>query len=87
MKVGMLWFDNDTGRALDEKISRASVYYQHKYGRKPSVCFVHPSMLSGDTPESQNGAIRVKTAPWILPNHYWLGLNGKEDEEVEEAAA
>ena len=89
MKVGMLWFDNDAARALDEKIRRAAIYYQKKYGREPSVCYIHPSMLPNGASAPNNGAIRVQPAPWILPNHYWLGLNGTdaEDTEEEEAAA
>jgi len=85
MKTGMLWFDNDSGCALDQKIERAASYYLKKYGCAPSVCFVHPSMLpknGHDRPvaEYTAGEIRVHPAVWILPNHYWLGLNGKEEE-------
>ena len=45
MNVGMLWFDNDAKTDLDGKIERAAVYYRTKYGRVPTLCFVHPSML------------------------------------------
>lgn len=47
MKIGMLWFDNDPKSNLDTKIERAVVYYQGKYGRSPTLCFVHPSMING----------------------------------------
>lgn len=84
MKIGMLWFDNDSGTPLDKKILRAADYYRLKYGAAPSVCFVHPSMLAeneADGPASacEARAIRIRTAAWILPNHYWLGVNGGED--------
>jgi len=45
MNIGMLWFDNDPKANLDAKIERAATYYQKKYGRSPTLCFIHPSML------------------------------------------
>jgi hypothetical protein len=45
MNVGMLWFDNDPRTALEGKVARAADYYRTKYGRTPTLCFVHPSML------------------------------------------
>jgi hypothetical protein len=45
MNIGMLWFDNDPKKKLDVKIERAATYYREKYGKMPTVCFVHPSMV------------------------------------------
>lgn len=45
MKIGMLWFDNDPHTDLSAKVERAATYYRLKYGKSPTVCFVHPSML------------------------------------------
>lgn len=45
MKIGMLWFDDDPQATLAVKVEQAATYYQRKYGKKPTVCFVHPSML------------------------------------------
>jgi len=45
MKIGMLWFDNDPHTTLAAKVEKAAAYYITKYGRTPTVCFVHPSML------------------------------------------
>jgi hypothetical protein len=45
MKIGMLWFDNDAKAALDIRIERAASYYRTKYGKMPTLCYVHPSML------------------------------------------
>jgi hypothetical protein len=45
MKIGMLWFDNDPHTPLAAKVEKAAAYYLTKYGRTPTVCFVHPSML------------------------------------------
>lgn len=90
MNVGMLWFDNDTKTDLDGKIERAAVYYRTKYGRVPTLCFVHPSMLpssekeedkTGDEKQGQtirikSGGIEVRPNRSVLPNHIWIGVNG-----------
>lgn len=51
MNIGMLWFDNDPKADLPAKIERAANYYQNKYGKRPTLCFVHPSHL----PANGNG--------------------------------
>jgi len=48
MKIGMLWFDNDPHTNLAAKVEKAAAYYITKYGRTPTVCFVHPSMLPAE---------------------------------------
>jgi hypothetical protein len=52
MKIGMLWFDNDPKADLKIKIERAASYYSKKYGQSPNLCFIHPSMGSGEKPNS-----------------------------------
>jgi hypothetical protein len=71
MKTGMLWFDNDPKVDLQAKIARAADYYRKKYGIKPDLCFVHPSMVNEGLPP-RNG-IEVRTTPLVLPNHLWIG--------------
>ena len=88
MKIGMLWFDNDPKTKLESKVKRAAQYYQQKYGKKPTLCFVHPCMLpetveDGTIDDSEDGAnlvsggVEVRTNHTILPNHFWIGVNGK----------
>lgn len=88
MNIGMLWFDNDPKANLDHKIERAALYYREKYGCRPTLCFVHPSMLNGKaepaTPPSSSehekrltaGGIEVRSNQSVLPNHFWIGVNG-----------
>ena len=73
MKTGMLWFDNDPKADLATKIARAADYYQRKYGRKPSLCFVHPTMLNGSSGRAQD--IEVRPNRQVLPNHPWMGIH------------
>jgi len=71
MNAGMLWYDNDPSTGLKTKVERAADYYSKKYGRNPTLCLVHPSMLS----DAERGAGRVTIRPnrSILPGHLWIG--------------
>jgi hypothetical protein len=73
MKTGMLWFDNDPKTDLTTKISEAALYYQKKYGAKPDLCFIHPSMIAKEKPH-ENG-IEVRTNRMVLPHHIWIGVH------------
>ncbi len=52
MNIGMLWFDNDPKIELAAKVRRAAQYYRTKYGKNPTLCYVHPSMLP-NAPEDE----------------------------------
>lgn len=75
MNIGMLWFDNDAKANLTFKISRAAAYYQKKYGAKPNLCFVHPSMLGGES--ARAGEVEVRPNRSVRPDHFWLGVNAE----------
>jgi hypothetical protein len=87
MDVGMLWFDNDQKSNLQERVQRAADYYARKYGKKPNLCFVHPSMLPQpvEIPANGNGAdrlkagaVEVRSSNSLLPNHFWIGVERQE---------
>lgn len=71
METGMLWFDNDPRSDLSAKVVRAADYYQRKYGKKPEVCFVHPSAVKDNPPAA---GIEIRSSQMVLPNHFWIGL-------------
>lgn len=73
MDVGMLWFDDDAKRPLNDKVARAVEHYKTKYGATPTVCFVNPSMLSKDAPELAAG-VQLRPARTVLFNHFWVGV-------------
>jgi hypothetical protein len=88
MNIGMLWFDNDTKADFFTRIDRAAVYYRQKYGKTPTVCYVHPSMIPQKTealPHApiKNGNIEVRENHSVLPNHFWIGVNGATPQKVE----
>jgi hypothetical protein len=80
--IGMLWFDNDPKTELTIKIERAVAYYHNKYGRPPTVCFVHPSMLAATTNQKEENltlraaGVEIRSTRTVLPNHFWIGVNG-----------
>lgn len=60
MNVGMLWFDNDSKASLDTKVERAAHYYLTKYGKQPTLCYVHPSMFNELADPSKNGGSKAQ---------------------------
>ncbi len=46
MQEKILWFD-DSSQSLKDKVKPAVRRYVERFGRPPSVCYVHPSMLDG----------------------------------------
>lgn len=77
MLIGMLWFD-DSQTALPVKVQKAVEYYQKKYGHKPDLCLVHPSLLASGTegPKPVEG-VTVRPYRPVLPGHLWLGIEEK----------
>ena len=72
MNIGMLWFDNDSKTTLEAKVGRAVSYYQGKYGKAPTLCFVNPSMIPVDV--TQAAGIELRATRSVMPNHFWLGV-------------
>ena len=80
MKQGLLWFDDDPGRDLAEKVGRAAQRYRQKFGASPDICYVHPSALGGNGQERRVGGVRVAPLPHVLRHHFWLGQEEKQKE-------
>lgn len=72
----MLWFDNSKA-VLSVKISKAVDYYIKKYGRKPDLVLVHPSMVEGSGTVECEG-ITLRPYRPVLPGHIWVGIEDKE---------
>ncbi|MFQ6100738.1 MAG: hypothetical protein ACE5OS_05835 [Anaerolineae bacterium] len=80
MNEGLLWYDDDPGRGLAEKIGRAARRYRQKFGTPPDVCYVHPSTLSAwgsNGKERKIGGVRVTPLPSVLRHHFWVGREEK----------
>lgn len=71
MDIGMLWFDDDPKRTLDQKIQRAADYYLGKYGQPATLCHLNPIYFDG-----KHTAVTLRLVPnkSVLRNHFWLGV-------------
>lgn len=91
MEIGMLWFDNDQKSSIPNKVERAALYYQKKYGVKPDICYVHPKMVGGEKSSKNEslltanqdqfkiGKILVLINEMVLPDHFWIGIKTVEE--------
>jgi hypothetical protein len=84
MDIGMLWYDDDAKRRLDEKVARAVEFYRSKYGVQPTECYVHPGMLAEGQPATAAG-VRLRPNRTVIKNHFWLGV-GKANDSAASAA-
>ena len=76
MKTGLLWFDDDPRRQLEEKVLRAATHYKRKHGQAPTLCYVHSSALNGNGKRAvkKAGEVEIRIGRSVLPNHFWLGV-------------
>lgn len=73
MNEGLLWYDDNPGRNLADKVGQAARRYQQKFGAPPNVCYVHPSALDGNGKARKFGNVRVAPLPSVLRHHFWIG--------------
>ncbi|MFN3491459.1 MAG: hypothetical protein ACK40V_04480 [Anaerolineales bacterium] len=78
MHTGLLWFDNDPKTTLSVKIQKAMEYYFKKFGRKPDLCLVHPSMLEANQKQFEFGKLIVRSYRPIMPGHFWVGVEDQK---------
>lgn len=70
MAWGMLWYDGDPKRSMEEKVELAAARYQEKYGEWPNTCFV-----KDDLGELMVKGCKVIGNSSVLRNHLWLGVS------------
>lgn len=73
MDEGMLWYDNQTGQAVEIRLQRAVDFFISKYGHPPLCCFVHPEMVA--SPMEIAGNVKVIPNERILKNHIWMEIS------------
>ena len=73
MKTGLLWFDNDPKRPLEEKIQEAAQRYQAKFGAQPNTCYVNSESVAEES--KHVGQLQVLGAPFVLPDHFYIGVS------------
>lgn len=80
VKLGWLWYDDDSKSSLEEKVSRAAMRYQARFGRPPRLCYVHRSTL--DEPGLTYGRLQLRSAGYVLPHHFLFVVDGEPDEPL-----
>jgi len=78
MHTGLLWFDNDPRTTLSVKIQKAMEYYIRRFGRKPNLCLVHPSMLDVNQIQLELGKLVVRAYRSVSPGHFWIGTEDQK---------
>jgi hypothetical protein len=78
MKTGLLWFDDDPGKQLEEKVQRAATHYERKYGHAPDLCYVHPAALGSNGKVRKVGDVEIRTGRSVLLHHFWLGVDDEK---------
>jgi hypothetical protein len=82
MDIGMLWYDDDSRRTLNDKVARAVEHYRTKYGAQPTVCFVNPTLLKEkDAPDLAAGLL-LRASRQVMLNHFWIGVGEGEGVEA-----
>ncbi len=71
MREGLLWFDDDPRRQVEDKVRQAAARYRQKFGVAPDVCYVNEKAI--DRRELRVGEVSVLPAPTVLPHHFWIG--------------
>ena len=80
----LLWFD-DSDKSLEDKVRQAAARYRRKYGKPPTLCFVHPDALGDSGEARQVGGVEVRAGRTILPNDFLIGREaGAEQEQLTE---
>ena len=77
MTIGLLWYDNDPKRSLEDKILAGAQRYQAKFGQFPNTCLVHPTSLGPEQVRVQG--LSVVGAQNVLPHHFFLGVSESTD--------
>jgi hypothetical protein len=83
MRIGLLWFDDDKGRPLNEKVTQAARRYRERFGQSPTICYVHPEEAGA---ELRVGTVTVRPLRTVLRHHFWVGVEEQAAEQLSPAA-
>jgi len=73
MEFGELFLIEDPRMNLEQRVLWATERYQRMYGRQPTLCLLHPSLLEGGE-RRRLGTLRLVAKKSVLPNYVWLGV-------------
>jgi hypothetical protein len=79
MELGELFLIENPRLSLKQRVLWAAERYQRKYGQRPTLCLVHPSLIEG---ERRFGRLKLEAKKSVLPNYLWLGVGDAADKPV-----
>ena len=72
MVTGMIWFDNDPKKNINDKIKFAIQFYKRKFGNEPTICSINPKFK--ELLFFTDSELNVEYNLNISPDHIWLGI-------------
>jgi hypothetical protein len=77
MREGLLWFDDDPRRQIEEKVAQAATRYRQKFGIAPDICYVNEQALNRTEGRAIKhlsiGGLSVQPLSTVRPHHFWVG--------------
>jgi hypothetical protein len=83
LKVGLLWFDDDSRRALAAKLDEAAARYEERFGVQPTLVHVNPAQAEG----LKHRRLRVFGDAGLRRNYFLVGVDEAEAPAEQRAAA
>jgi len=71
LKMGLLWFDDDSKRALTTKLDEAAERYEERFGVRPTLAHLNPAQAEG----MKHRRLRVWGDPGLRRNYFLIGID------------
>ena len=74
MKLGLLWFDDDTKRKVVEKLDEAAERYAERFGVRPTLAHLNPAQAEGVA----HRRMRLFADTGLRRNYFLVGVDDAE---------
>lgn len=74
MKLGLLWFDDDTKRKVVDKLDEAAERYMERFGVRPTLAHLNPAQAEGVS----HRRLRLSGDPGLRRNYFLIGVDEAE---------
>lgn len=83
MKLGLLWFDDDSRRKVVEKLDEAAERYEERFGVRPTLAHLNPAQAEG----LAHRRMKVCGDASLRRNYFLVGVDDAEAPAEERGAA
>lgn len=77
MEIAELFLVENLKGDLENQVAWAADRFQQKYGQRPTLCAIHPSLMRGRL--NYLSGIQLEGRKSLLPKYLWLGIPGDLD--------